>query len=496
MELGGYYRDDPETAQKRVYYFDDPRPILSGNLSSRWLSNLMALLLFIVGSTYIQFTYSANINLFSSQKREFGQGILTTGACSGSSSISISPLTSFVNAVGAGAFKVSGLRVDGVPLACQGVKFSISAYGDTSTVPVALYNTSATVVEVDDYTDGTFGVDLSAGLTITTNSANSFTVNFTSPVALASSTYKFTIQSSKNETLGVQWSPFVISNFSGSIMTGTFGNGRYVFNGFGLGGSSLITSINGTTWTVTSIPFGYPFEDITYGNGKFVLVDQDGDILTTTNGVTYSLSQFVSTAFFSVAYGNGKFVAVGADNTAGNPNIYTSSDGLAWTATRDVSAIWSSVTFANGYFYVAGRGETQILRSTDGTNWSAISTNLSANDWSSIAQTNGIFAITAASPWVGVGDGQQYRSGDGTSWTQSAQPGRTDMTIVGASGVFVGVGKENKRLATSPWIIYSSSDGNKWSERSSIQGNDIVKAFFANKEFYIVSDSGAILVSR
>jgi hypothetical protein len=488
MQLGGYYRDDPETAKKNVYYFDDPRPILSGNLSARWLSNLMALLLFIVGSTYIQFTYSANINLFSSQKREFGQGILATGACSGSSSISISPLTSFVNAVGAGAFKVSGLRVDGIPLACQGVKFSISAYGDTSTVPVALFNTSATVVEVDDYTDGTFGVDLSAGLTITTNSANSFTVNFTNPVALASSTYKFTIQSSKNETLGIQWTNFSIPGFPDPISTGAFGNGRYLFSG---GSGTLLTSTDGSTWTQTSVPeVGYPWDAAAYGNGKFVLVAQDGEILTTSNGVNYSITRFITTGFVSVAYGNGKFVAVGS----GNPSIYTSSDGISWTGTRNVSADLTSVIFANGNFYVTGVNETQILRSTDGTNWSALSTNLPADDWRSFAQTNGIFAISAISAFVSVG--QQYRSTNTTSWSLGTSPARTDLTLAASNGVFVGVGKENKRLAASPWIIFSSTDGSKWSERSSILGSDVVNAFFANKEFYVVSDSGAILVSR
>ena len=222
MELGGYYRDDPETAKKNVYYFDDPKPMLSGRTGSQWLTNLMALLLFVVGGTFIQFTYAANVNLSSTPTKEFGQGLLTTGACSGSSSITITPLTTFVNASGAGAYKVSGLRVAGVPLACQGVKFSISAYGETATAPVALYNTNATVVEINDYSDGTFGVDLSAGLSITTHSASSFTVNFTNPVALASATYKYTMQSEKNETLGVQWTPFTISNYSEVISTGTF----------------------------------------------------------------------------------------------------------------------------------------------------------------------------------------------------------------------------------------------------------------------------------
>jgi hypothetical protein len=134
------------------------------------------------------------------------------------------------------------------------------------------------------------------------------------------------------------------------------------------------------------------------------------------------------------------------------------------------------------------------MTSTDGLNWSSISTNLSSDEWSSIAYTNGIFAISSVSPFVTVGE--EYRSTNASSWTRSSQPGRTDILLAGASGIFVGLGKENKFLATSPWIIYSSKDGDKWSERSSIRANNNAFVFYANKEFYIVADSGEILVSR
>jgi hypothetical protein len=494
MELGGYYRDDPETAKKSVYYFDDPKPKLSGRAGSPWLTNLMALLLFVVGGTFIQFTYAANVNLSSTPTKEFGQGILTTGACSGSSSITITPLTTFVNASGAGAYKVSGLRVAGVPLACQGVKFSISAYGETATTPVALYNTNATVVEINDYSDGTFGVDLSAGLSITTHSANSFTVNFTNPVALASATYKYTMQSEKNETLGVQWTPFTIPNYSEVISTGTFGNGRYVFGGTG-NQISLLTSTNGTSWTVTEVPeLGTAFTGSAFGNGKYVLVSDNGDLLTTNDGVTYTIASHYGTSFFSVAHGNGKFVAVGTANWVGEPLIYTSTDGLNWVATSYNSnffAIWSSVIYTAGSFYVIGPGDSEILTSGDGVNWVSNSTNLPTHDWSSIAATSGIFATSAMNT-----SGNQYRSTNATTWSKSSLSGRTEMLLAASSGVFVGVGRESTNLFVNPWIIYSSKDAQQWSERSRINGANTVALFYANKEFYAVSDTGAMLVSR
>lgn len=489
MQLGSYYRNDPETAKRNTYYFDDPKPIISRATRTHWFSNFLALSTILVASIFVQFTYSANVNLSSTSYKEFGQGIVNTSACSGTSSITITPNITFVNASGAGVFKVSGLRVDGVPLACQGVKFSISAYGDTSTAPVALYNTNATVIDVDDYSDGTFGVDLSAGLTVVTNSTSSFTVTFTNPVALASSTYKFTMQSARNETVGVQWIPFTIPNYSGNISAGTFGNGRYVFAGSGAS-YSLLTSTDGSNWTITNTTVGLPFEAATYGNGKFVLVTSDGEIVTTSDGVNYSLVQFPSTELFSVAYGNGRFVAVGGSVSAGS-TIYTSTDGLNWTSTRSGSAVWNSAIFTRGGFYVAGRGNSTLLTSTNGTSWTVVQAGLQILDWQAIAETNGIFAISAINAV-----GNQYRSSDATTWIKSNFPGRTDMTIAASSGVFVGIGKENPALFTSPWIIYSSKDAQKWSERSSILGDQTVTVFYANREFYAVSDSGAILVSR
>jgi hypothetical protein len=212
--------------------------------------------------------------------------------------------------------------------------------------------------------------------------------------------------------------------------------------------------------------------------------------VTTSDGVIYSIVQFPTTELFSVAYGNGKFVAVGGSVTSGS-TIYTSSDGINWTSTRSGSPAWNSVIYTRGNFYVAGRGNSTLLTSTNGTSWTVVQASLQAIDWQSIAETNGIFAISAINSV-----GNQYRSSDATTWTQSSVPGRTEMTIAAASGVFVGVGKENKALYTSPWIIYSSIDGNKWSERSSILGDLTVNVFFANREFYAVSDSGAIRVSR
>jgi hypothetical protein len=139
-------------------------------------------------------TLAANINLGSSNALEFGQGIQLTTACSGSTQLTVTPNATFVNVSGAGAYYFSSVTVKNVPTSCYGVDFSLSAYGETSSVPLAIFNTSSTNAIVYDHA-GSF--EAAAGMTgmSVTGGTDSFTVNFSTPVALGSSVARITIQS-------------------------------------------------------------------------------------------------------------------------------------------------------------------------------------------------------------------------------------------------------------------------------------------------------------
>jgi hypothetical protein len=109
------------------------------------------------------------------------------------------------------------------------VKFQLNAFTETGTAPLPLYNTSSTDATVGNNA-GTFeAMGITTGISVTTNSSTSFSVTFTSPVALASNVSRLTIQStpaifpSYAPTRGIQFPAMSgLSLSSGIDETGNF----------------------------------------------------------------------------------------------------------------------------------------------------------------------------------------------------------------------------------------------------------------------------------
>jgi hypothetical protein len=176
------------------FYSDDPVED-SHSPTKKKFSSILAFLMLLVGGTYlVQTTLAANISLNTGAPIEFGQGITATAACSGATDLTITPYSSFTNASGAGAFYFSSVKVSNIPTSCYGVDFTINAYDNTSSSPLALFNsTSASAVVYNN--NGTFERGTgTAGMSVT-SSSGTFTATFTVPVAQSSNVFKLTIQS-------------------------------------------------------------------------------------------------------------------------------------------------------------------------------------------------------------------------------------------------------------------------------------------------------------
>jgi hypothetical protein len=150
----------------------------------------------ISGAFALSSTLAANIALNDSGTVEFGQGIAQTTACSNGDSLIVTPLSSFTNAAGAGSFKFTAVTVSDIPESCRGVDFVISAY-NTSGDALAIFNTDSTVASVWNNNGsfqagtGTQGVEIES-------TTGSFTINFTTPAALATNVARVTLQSTKH----------------------------------------------------------------------------------------------------------------------------------------------------------------------------------------------------------------------------------------------------------------------------------------------------------
>ena len=149
---------------------------------------------FIFGALLLfQGTFAGNISLSSGTGIEFGQGITQAVACSGNTDLTLTPRSSFTNG-SPGAHYLNSVTVSNIPDSCFGVDFTISAFNDTSSTPLALFNSTSTNAVV--YNDnGTFlpGIRVT-GMTVDSG-AGTFTATFTTPVAQSSSVFKLTIQS-------------------------------------------------------------------------------------------------------------------------------------------------------------------------------------------------------------------------------------------------------------------------------------------------------------
>jgi hypothetical protein len=203
------------------HYHDDPVEDQAPQKRNRF--SVIALILSLVGGSYLlQGTFAANISLNSSGSVEFGQGVLQTVSCSGSSyNLSITPYSSFRNVSNAGAYYLESITVSNIPSACDGVVFTLNAYNETNTSPLALFNTTSSTANIWSNA-GTFEAGSgSTGMTVGSGSGT-FSIRFMNPVALSSTVSRITLQSSPRNSTNV-------SNVSYNVGDTGPGGGKIIF---------------------------------------------------------------------------------------------------------------------------------------------------------------------------------------------------------------------------------------------------------------------------
>jgi len=295
---------------------------------------------------------------------------------------------------------------------------------------------------------------------------------------------------------------------------------------------------DGTTWSARSAAEANQWSSVTFGNGTFVAVSNNGTnrVMTSTDGITWTPRSVPASSWASVTYGNGVFVAVAG---FGTDRIMTSPDGVTWTPRGSSTDSWAGITFGNNTFVaVASMGTNRVMTSTDGITWTnrsvptggiqgwsavtwgnnkfvAISftgfndrvmtspdgvtwTNAQAihnGNWSSIAYGNNLFVATASNS--GSSSDYLMTSSDGITWTP-----RTAAVAVGWNAVVYGGGKfvavsssGSSRVMTSTdgitWTGHSAADASGWS--SVTYGNGLYVAVASNGSGSRVMTSGALV---
>jgi hypothetical protein len=181
------------------FYHDDP---IIEKSKRRFKGNFRTSAVVIIASAFfLQNTLAANISLNNGAAVEFGQGVQIVTACSGNDALTLTPESSFVNSVGAGAYYLNSIKVSNIPSSCSGVDFNISVYDSSTSTALPMFATTKTVAAVWNNA-GTFQVGSgSAGATVS-STLGSFTISFAVPAALASNAVKITLQSVSHVTIG------------------------------------------------------------------------------------------------------------------------------------------------------------------------------------------------------------------------------------------------------------------------------------------------------
>ena len=137
---------------------------------------------------------------------------------------------------------------------------------------------------------------------------------------------------------------------------------------------TVVTSLTGFSQVFWTIQYPAGITDdiscVTYANGTFAAVTNQGNVLTSPDGLTWS-SQAVtpgtwltSITYGSVASGNNTWIAVGANGT-----IVTSTDLKTWSKVASgTTSTFNGVYGGLGAFIVVGDGGT-ILTSADLQTW-------------------------------------------------------------------------------------------------------------------------------
>lgn len=212
---------------------------------------------------------------------------------------------------------------------------------------------------------------------------------------------------------------------------------------------TILTSPDGSTWTPR--PSGFPTRwlvGVGYGtpngNGLWVAVGESGLILTSPDAITWTARRAAGTRINAVAYGNGTFVA--ADDIGAT---YNSLDGITWSG----PAFGARNGFVRGLVYGAphfvSTGLSNIVTTYEGT--------------ISVGRTAAPQLQAAAFGrrlYLATGGANTFTSRDAITWTQ--QPATTTVGVQGATffnNQFVAVGNAGG--------ITTSFDGSAWSDRTS-----------------------------
>jgi hypothetical protein len=291
-----------------------------------------------------------------------------------------------------------------------------------------------------------------------------------------------------------------------------YGNGTYV--AMGEGNSCLKTSPDGINWTqietnvthpdygLVSLCFAYQVNGLSFGNGTFVAVGKGysledgaeiGAVLTSPDGTTWTVRTppvgSESTLWTTVAYGGGVFVAIGLDYSdwATVRFMRSADNGVTWTMgvlTASGAAGQSrSLTYGNGKFVFVYGNDVWTL--PDGETTWAQGTLLPTDP------NNVFWSVTHDGTKFVASGGGTATSSDGITWSRGLD--YTQGVDIQMDGIWYGNGLFLGRAGNT---LRSSLDGVNWTTVKTYDFGLPVGAFVNNRFLFMNSNSAMEIHSQ
>jgi photosystem II stability/assembly factor-like uncharacterized protein len=230
----------------------------------------------------------------------------------------------------------------------------------------------------------------------------------------------------------ISWTSSNNTLTSANLNAVTFNTGKFLAVG---NNGVILLSPDGTTWTQETSGTANNLYAVSNNGTGFIAIGENGTLISSSDGATWASVPLVTTnTLYGITYGEGRFVAVGAAGT-----LITSTDGVNWQTEQIASPLpdLKGVAFGipqlayvytpqNGYTtqnlpaatFVAVGANGTLLTSPDGLTWTV---------QNPIATTS-LNAVTYGHQFVAVGDGSSiFTSIDGLTWVpaqnySSSQP--------------------------------------------------------------------------
>ncbi|MBU6401740.1 MAG: hypothetical protein KGS61_15595 [Verrucomicrobia bacterium] len=253
-----------------------------------------------------------------------------------------------------------------------------------------------------------------------------------------------------------------------NLVSVTYGNGQWV----ALGGSTVLTSPDGVSWTRQNAGVSNLVAGAGYHNGTWLALSHS-DAWTSADAIHWvDWPNISSNWLWAASYGGGQWVATGA-----NGAVLLSPNGSNWVKTSSgAGSTLDAIDYGDGLW--ATVGYITLLTSIDAVRW----TNQPPQDWASL------FAIHfGQGRWVAVGlAGTIITSTDGLNWTAVWPPVSASLWSVDyGNGLWVAVGDAG--------AMVSSPDGIHWTVRDSGTTANLHSVAYGNWRWAAVGDGGIIL---